>query len=238
MDRYIKGVALDLEGTMINWERLHFEAFRVATDEVLGSAVATYAWVVAEIPNAIGGGDRNIAEGIANHLDQHDAIEHILEAKRRIFRELRGDQEIVLRDGVAEVVGWLADAGYPLAIASITPRRDGELYVQSTLLGELIPRENWVFREDVENGKPKGDVFVETARRMRIPPRRQLAFEDSVPGVTAARVAGSPVIAMPVHLTSYHLGDLMHNGARRLYMSWDELRIEAVIRNLEEELEA
>jgi beta-phosphoglucomutase-like phosphatase (HAD superfamily) len=43
--------------------------------------------------------------------------------------------------------------------------------------------------EDVKKGKPDPEIFLEAARRLRVPPSRCLVFEDSAEGLEAARRA-------------------------------------------------
>ena len=47
-----------------------------------------------------------------------------------------------------------------------------------------------VTAEDTDRHKPEPDVFLEAARRLRIPPQRCLVWEDSGLGFTAAKSAG------------------------------------------------
>jgi beta-phosphoglucomutase-like phosphatase (HAD superfamily) len=54
-----------------------------------------------------------------------------------------------------------------------------------------------VSSEEVPNGKPAPDVYLEAARRLRVDPARCAAVEDSSNGIRAAAAAGMPVIAVP-----------------------------------------
>jgi beta-phosphoglucomutase-like phosphatase (HAD superfamily) len=49
----------------------------------------------------------------------------------------------------------------------------------------------------VAHGKPAPDLFLLAAKRLGIPPAECLAFEDSDPGVLAARAAGMRVVIIP-----------------------------------------
>ena len=49
---------------------------------------------------------------------------------------------------------------------------------------------------DVTNGKPAPDIFLETARRLGVAPQDCWVIEDSKPGVAAALAAGMRVIAI------------------------------------------
>jgi HAD superfamily hydrolase (TIGR01509 family) len=54
-----------------------------------------------------------------------------------------------------------------------------------------------VSSEEVAQGKPAPDVFVEAARRLGVMPERVLVVEDSLWGVRAARAAGMSCLAVP-----------------------------------------
>jgi beta-phosphoglucomutase-like phosphatase (HAD superfamily) len=54
-----------------------------------------------------------------------------------------------------------------------------------------------VSSEEVAKGKPAPDVYLETARRLGVPPGRCVAIEDSASGIRAAHSAGMRVIAYP-----------------------------------------
>ncbi|MGH3991037.1 MAG: HAD family hydrolase [Pseudonocardiaceae bacterium] len=53
-----------------------------------------------------------------------------------------------------------------------------------------------VTRDDVEHGKPAPDAFHEAAHRLGIAPEHYLAVEDAPDGLTAARRAGTRVLAV------------------------------------------
>lgn len=53
-----------------------------------------------------------------------------------------------------------------------------------------------VTRDDVDLPKPAPDLYALACRRLGVQPRDAVAFEDSVPGVTAAKAAGLTVVAV------------------------------------------
>jgi HAD superfamily hydrolase (TIGR01509 family) len=61
--------------------------------------------------------------------------------------------------------------------------------------------------EEVRRGKPAPDLFLHAAASMGVAPERCVVVEDSPFGVTAAGVAGMPVLGYaPVHLIGWRTG--------------------------------
>jgi HAD superfamily hydrolase (TIGR01509 family) len=57
-----------------------------------------------------------------------------------------------------------------------------------------------VTADDVKHGKPAPDIFLESARRLGVPPESCYAFEDAELGLQAARAAGMVAIDIrPMH---------------------------------------
>ncbi len=50
-----------------------------------------------------------------------------------------------------------------------------------------------ISRDDVSHGKPDPEGFLTACARLGMPPAEAFVFEDSRPGIAAARAAGSPV---------------------------------------------
>jgi HAD superfamily hydrolase (TIGR01509 family) len=54
-----------------------------------------------------------------------------------------------------------------------------------------------VSADDVTDGKPAPDVYLEAARRLAVAPDRALVVEDSLNGVLAGKAAGMRVVLIP-----------------------------------------
>jgi HAD superfamily hydrolase (TIGR01509 family) len=126
--------------------------------------------------------------------------------------------------GVSALLGALVAAGVPRAIASAAPS-DWVLRALDDL--RLAPTFDAIVTGDqVEQGKPAPDVYLEAARRIGIAPSRCVAIEDSGPGIAAARAAGMRTVAIPHPLTRLHdlsAADLRVDSAAKLTL--DTLRV-------------
>ena len=102
--------------------------------------------------------------------------------------------QLPLIDGAVDAVQRLA-ARYPLAVASSSNRPLIDTVLEIAGLKQYFRAT--VSSEEVARGKPAPDVYLETARRLDVPPARCAAVEDSHSGIRSAKAAGMRVVAIP-----------------------------------------
>ena len=118
------------------------------------------------------------------------------EINREVVRGMldRYSERLPLIDGAVGAVTRLA-ARWPLGLASSSNR---ELIDRVLELAGLTPYfKVTVSSEEVENGKPAPDVYLEAARRLGVQPSTGVAIEDSASGIRSAHAAGMQVVAIP-----------------------------------------
>lgn len=98
-------------------------------------------------------------------------------------------QGVPIKAGAIETLTALGAAGLPCAVATST-HTDFARYKleQAGLLTHLTAV---VGRDAVPHGKPAPDVYLHAAKLLRVPANRCWAFEDSLPGLTAAVASGA-----------------------------------------------
>ncbi|MCK6576688.1 MAG: HAD family phosphatase [Anaerolineae bacterium] len=97
--------------------------------------------------------------------------------------------------GALALIDFVVARRIPCAIASSSPMPIIEAVVGAHGWGEVFALR--VCGDDVQHGKPAPDIYLETARRLGVPPQACLALEDSVNGARAAVAAGMITIAVP-----------------------------------------
>ena len=104
--------------------------------------------------------------------------------------------------GVPDVLRALRERGLRLGLASSSCPD----VIATTLeaLGVRAMFEAVVSGDEVPRGKPAPDVFVETAKRLGLPPEHCVVIEDSERGVRAACAAGMRCVAIPCGATRRH----------------------------------
>jgi HAD superfamily hydrolase (TIGR01509 family) len=129
----------------------------------------------------------------------HDVIgleEPPVEINAEVVRRLEAvyRERLPLIPGAVEAVERLA-ARWPLGLASSSNRRVIDLVLETSgLTGSFRAT---VSSEEVAQGKPAPDVYLEAARRLGVEPARCAAVEDSENGILSAKAAGMRTIAIP-----------------------------------------
>jgi HAD superfamily hydrolase (TIGR01509 family) len=184
----------DLEGTLMDNESWHQLAFE---------EVAKKLDVVFEYPEFnkfVGAGDKAISEEIASLAGSMgrsvDSFE-VRSLKNGVYRDILYSTDSHPRDGVPEYLEKARAVGGHLLIASLTPRNDAMHILQKS---GLAPFFKYILtEEDVILLKPNPEIYLKSAKMLNATPRSLLVHEDSPVGVQAAKAAGSPVAAFPVH---------------------------------------
>jgi HAD superfamily hydrolase (TIGR01509 family) len=113
--------------------------------------------------------------------------------KQGIYRMLEQAESIPVVDGVRGLLEELRRLPVRVGLASSSPSRTVSLVLERLSLRPHF--EAIVGGEEIVNGKPEPDIFIECAKRLGTPPECAIVLEDSVNGVRAGKAAGMKVIA-------------------------------------------
>ena len=191
----IDAVIFDMDGVLLDSEPIHQEATRRLMAD-LG-----VAGVDVEDPGLVGLTDLEI---FALLRRRH----HLAPEARELAERFTVTLTALLREratplpGVPEVPRALLAGGHRLALASSSSV--SVIAVTLDTLGVRALFEQVVSGAEVGRGKPSPDVFLETAKRLRVAPRACLVVEDSRNGILAARAAGMRRVAVPCPATRGH----------------------------------
>jgi HAD superfamily hydrolase (TIGR01509 family) len=191
----IEAVVFDLDGVLVDSEPIHFRAanrvlarYRAAIDE---DSYRTF----------IGLGEVATWSDWRQRWRIHESVEQLLVAhtEMRLAEIAKGVPAI---PEAVQLARQLASAGLRLAIASSSTTAVIDALLKMLNLDDVFGTR--VSGEDPEvcASKPAPDVYLVTAKRLRVPPAACLAIEDSAPGVTAAKRAGMICIAVPNRWTA------------------------------------
>ncbi len=181
-------VIFDCDGTLVDSMSVHFDAWCEAL------AIHGAGGVFKEdVFFAMGG--RPTMDIVVELNDEYDLRLDpvaVAQAKRECF--LKRLHQVTLIDEVAAFAESLRGK-LPMAIATGGSRMVIEKTLQALEISDWF--DEVVTADDVVNGKPAPDIFLKAAKLLGVHPSRCLALEDAPAGITAARLAGMQVIAIP-----------------------------------------
>lgn len=185
----IKTVAFDMDGLMFDTERL--------AQRLWMEASAAEGWNMnSEVLMSLVGqskpsGMRLLAEAYGPGFPYEAIRTRRLAMEAEFFR----DNEVPLKPGLLELVGFLEARGIPLAVATSTQRyRVLPLFVKSGLLDRFS---FLLCGDEVTRTKPAPEMYLKTAERLGKAPASCLVLEDSPAGIAAAHAAGAIPVMVP-----------------------------------------
>ena len=174
----VRGLIFDCDGTLADTMPLHQVAWERAMADLGGRFTPEEGLEMAGVPTRRIFEILNQRHGFTIDPDRGNDLKEAYYAT--LVERARPIAEVVAV--VEQYRGHL-----PMAVASGGERR----VVMSTLsrIGLLDAFDTLVTADDIEQGKPAPDIFLEAARRLGVPPVSCIVFEDGDPGIEGARRA-------------------------------------------------
>ncbi len=178
----------DMDGLLFDTERLSRRALHAAADE-LGVPLAEDAFM-----ELIGRRMRDIQHRLVARVGNAEVAARLLACSERHYETLI-QQGVPVKEGAAELLGWLDAQGKPIALATSTHTSKAEFKLASAGLRKHF--RVVIGGEQVAQGKPAPDIYLRAMESLGMTPARCGVFEDSEPGLQAAHAAGARVVWVP-----------------------------------------
>ena len=130
----------------------------------------------------------------AARLGLEGTVEDLMaELKTRFLAIL--DEAVQTTPGLFALLAHLKKLGIPRAVATSSRRDYAERLIGNH--GMLDQLAFLLTAEDVTHGKPEPEIYLTAAARFGVDPSELLVLEDSPPGLTAAKRAGTFAVGVP-----------------------------------------
>ncbi len=196
-------VVLDVDGTLMDTNYLHTEAWARAFEKV-GHRVPR-----VKLHREVGKGAELL---IRKFVDDDETVEKIQDLHSEFYEELQQHGHPL--PGAKELISSLKERGYEVWF--VTSAKDEELEHHMQELEAEDEIDGVVNSSAVENSKPAPDIFEETLRRAGATADETVAVGDAIWDVEAAREAGIRTVAV-LSGGAFHEEELEEAGAAAVY---------------------
>jgi HAD superfamily hydrolase (TIGR01509 family) len=191
----LQAVLFDMDGLLIDSERLWFEAETETMDRLSARPGARWRgeWGAEHQERLLGG---SLARTVAYMLELAGPVAPPGEVGELLLAAMaaRLGAHVPLRPGAAELLAEVRAAGLPCALVSSTHRS----LMEHALAG--LGRDAFTLTlagDEVARTKPHPEPYLTAVGRLGADARRCVALEDSPSGLAAAEAAGCPTVAVP-----------------------------------------
>ena len=183
----ICAVIFDLDGVIVDNMKYHKLAWKKFLEKYAASInINTFS-------RHFGKRNEVLLDMVFNHRLSPEEVKSYGGEKESLYRELYAE-DIETIPGLLEFLKLLKKKKIKTAVASAAPPVNVDFVLDKTGIREFF---NVVLNaEDVKRGKPDPEIYLKTAQMLACSPRSCLVFEDSIPGLQAAKNAGMKVAAL------------------------------------------
>jgi HAD superfamily hydrolase (TIGR01509 family) len=177
----------DLDGTLVDSSPLHDRAYREALKALAPEVLRRFDYEPCK-------GRRTRDALRLFGIEDEALLSELTEGKQGAYRRLVEAGEVQLLRHARELLETLRARGARLFLVTGGSARSTRAVLGA--LGIFDWFEQIVTADDVANGKPAPDCWLECVARAAIAPERALVIEDALSGIESARVAGLACIAV------------------------------------------
>lgn len=195
MLKKLEAVILDFDGTIVDTEYTYFEVMSELVEKYSGKKLNKLEY----IKNVSGTSVENCKRYIMKNYDLDEKDFSSLEID--LINMYEKFIKTPLLPNIKETFQLLKDNNIKIAIAS-----NGTLkHIVDGLREHKIINyvDEIVTKYDVENAKPKPDIYLEVAKRLEVDIKNCIAVEDSVTGAKAAECSGAYLILQTNEITKH-----------------------------------
>lgn len=186
MNGKIKGIVFDMDGVLVDTERVYCEQLAAYLIQVGGCSS------LEVLKKGIGASGKEYMEVIQKVKPEGMTMEEFQEGYRAYYEKYPIHYSQIAEPGICSLLERLKVCGMKLAVASSS----GMKQIQ-TVLGECGINgyfDEIVSGEIFEKSKPDPSIYLEVIKRLGLSREETAVVEDSVYGIRAAKEAGAGII--------------------------------------------
>lgn len=184
----VKAVIFDFDGVVVDSEPLIFEAAKKVFAEY-GADLT-----LEDVRPGIGAGISYVSVPMKKYGIEGVTLEQMVDRRSEEFLQI-AETRLRKNDGFDDLVRFVRAKGWKTALAS-SSHND---WIEKSMAFAGVDRADFdvvVNGDSIQRKKPFPDLFLNAAVGLGFPPSECIVIEDALPGIEAARRAGSRVIGL------------------------------------------
>jgi HAD superfamily hydrolase (TIGR01509 family) len=205
----VKAVFLDIDGTLMDTNYLHIEAWAQAFEEVGARPPRS------RIHHEVGKGSDKL---IPKFVEEDQKAERVSELHSKYYGKLQERGHPL--PGAKELIASLVERGYEVWFATSAEPEELEHHMQELAADDIIA--GVVSSDEAEESKPAPDIFGLALERAEVAPEEAVVVGDSIWDIEAAKEAGVRAAAVMTG-GAFSRAELEEAGAYAVYTDCHEL---------------
>ena len=187
--RPIRGILFDMDGLVLDSERLYTRFWREAAAALGYSMTVEQSLGMRSLGKSLG---QPYLEGLFG-----SGVDYTIMRNKRIERmdAYVAQHGIPPKPGIFELLDYMEENGISAAITSSSPMESIQKHLSA--VGLLHRFQKLCSGHNVPNGKPAPDIYLLGAKELGLDPSECLALEDSPTGILSAYRAGCLPVMVP-----------------------------------------
>lgn len=185
----MKAFIFDMDGLMFDTERVFIGAWDYA-GEKMGLGKAGYMCI-----RTLGMNTPACEQAWRDEFGDEVDLDALWRYSREFVEDYYRKNAVSVKPGLYELLTYLKNKGYKLAVASSTKRHQVERHLNSANVRQYF--DAVICGDMVEKSKPEPDIYLKAAAALGALPEDCCALEDSRNGLLSAHAAGIQVIMVP-----------------------------------------
>lgn len=174
----IKAVLFDMDGVIFDTEREYLKEWEVIFKKY-GYKMKKEIYI-----SVMGRGRKKVKEIFKEKFGEDLPIDKMYIEKDKMLKEAVENNKVPLKEGALELLEFLKENGYKIALATSAKRARVNIQVSHAKLENIF--DAIVCSEDITNSKPDPEIFLKAAEKVCVNPENCIVIEDSEAGIKAA----------------------------------------------------
>lgn len=174
----IKAVLFDMDGVIFDTERECLKEWEVIFKKY-GYKMKKEIYI-----SVMGRGRKKVKEIFKEKFGEDLPIDKMYIEKDKMLKEAVENNKVPLKEGALELLEFLKENGYKIALATSAKRERVKIQVSHAKIENIF--DAIVCSEDITNSKPDPEIFLKAAEKVCVNPENCIVIEDSEAGIKAA----------------------------------------------------